>query len=350
MKLYKFSFAALLFLLTQVNTAKVMAAEVKIPLAGITSTRISAGSTMTPVSITAAPVSNAAAQFSSLLTAKSFNSLFPLRDQFYTYPALLKAISNLGQLKVKIEKRGPFIYRITRTDKRTGKQTVVREDKDWNEPWAKQKQYTSTEINYSDFCNHADRKTNLQELAAFFAQSAHETRNGKDGSFNDGLMLKREIVTTNPYITTNVFYPAAEGQKYYGRGPLQLSFNGNYGFASECIFGDKNKLLSDPDLVIKDPVVAFETAIYFWMTPQAMKPSAHAVITGSWKPAADEQAKGWSAGFGMVTNIINGALECNKGDGEGPMKNRMNYYQHFLQAFKIADARNCSCGSMQPFP
>lgn len=292
----------------------------------------------------------AAIPFATLLTAKTFNSLFPERDKFYTYAALLEAVNNLGQLKIRIEKRGPFIYRITRTDKRSGKQTIVREDKDWNEPWAQQKPYTSVMVNYSDFCRHTDLKLNQQEIAAFFAQVAHETRNGEDGSFNDGLMLKREIVTTNAYLVNNVFYPATAGRKYYGRGPLQLSFNGNYGFASECIFGDKNKLLNDPDLVIKDPVIAFETAIWFWMTPQAMKPSAHEVITGGWRSTEAEQAKGWTAGFGLVTNIINGAIECNKGDGVAAMKNRMNYYQHFLAAFKINDKRQCSCGAMQPFP
>lgn len=288
--------------------------------------------------------------FASLLTPASYNSLFPQRDKFYTYNSLLEAVRNLSQIKVKIEKRGPFIYKITRTDKKTGKQTVVRQDKDWNEPWALQKVLTSITIDYSLFCNHADLKTNQQELAAFFAQAAHETRNGEDGSFKDGLMLKREISTANAYLANNTIYPAVEGQKYYGRGPLQLSFNSNYGFASECIFGDKNKLLSDPDLVLKNPVIAFETAICFWMTPQGVKPSAHEVITGGWKPTAAEQARNWTPGFGMVTNIINGALECNQGEAVKAMKNRINYYQHFLQVFKTSDSRKCSCGDMQPFP
>lgn len=288
--------------------------------------------------------------FSSLLSAAAFNKLFPLRSKFYSYPSLLKAVQNLAQVKIQVEKRGPFIYKITRTDGRTGKKTVVRQDKDWNEAWAQQKEYSTLTIDYSLFCNSAAQKTNQKELAAFFAQAAHETRDGADGKFNDGLMLKRELDTSNAYLAVNVVYPAVAGKKYYGRGPLQLSYNGNYGFASDCIFGDKNKLLSDPDLILKDPVVAFETAIYFWMTPQGIKPSAHEVITGKWEPSAADQAKGWVAGFGLVTNIINGAIECNHGDAVAAMKNRAGYYQHYLRAFGVTDIRKCSCGAMQPFP
>ncbi|MBB6501322.1 chitinase [Pedobacter cryoconitis] len=292
----------------------------------------------------------AVASFSTLIPQAQFNKLFPLRDKFFTYPSFLKAVQNLAQVKVRIEKRGPFIYKITRSDKRTGKETVVRQDKDWNESWAQQKEYSSVTIDYGLFCNNQDLKTNQKELAAFFAQVAHETRNGRDGQFNDGLMLKRELDTVKNYVVNNVIYPALPGKKYYGRGPLQLSYNGNYGFASDCIYGDKNKLLSDPDLLLKDPVVSFETAIYFWMTPQGIKPAAHDVINGKWKPTAAEQAKGWSAGFGLITNIINGAIECNKGETVAPMKNRMAYYQYYLRAFGLTDTKNCSCGSMQPFP
>lgn len=287
--------------------------------------------------------------FSSLLSADHFNKLFPLRDQFYSYASLLKAVHNLAQLKIKIEKRGPYLYRITRSDKINGTQTVIREDKDWNEPWAKQKEYSFKEIDYSSFCNSTDPAVSKKELAAFFAQAAHETRHGKDGDFRDGLMLKQELSAANGYLTDNKVYPATEGKKYYGRGPLQLSYNGNYGAASEVIFGDKNKLLADPDLVVNDPVTAFETAIYFWMTPQAFKPSAHEVITGSWNPSAEERKWGWTAGFGMVTNVINGTIECNQGDNVAPMKNRIDYYRYFLKEFGITDTRQCSCGMMQPF-
>ncbi|MGY0038658.1 glycoside hydrolase family 19 protein [Pedobacter sp. NJ-S-72] len=86
------------------------------------------------------------------------------------------------------------------------------------------------------------------------------------------------------------------------------------------------------------------------MTPQWIKPSAHDVIIGKWNPSAADQVKGWTAGFGMVTNIINGAIECNRGEAVAAMKNRTDYYQNYLRVFGITDSRKCSCGSMQPFP
>lgn len=293
--------------------------------------------------------SHNAISFSSLLSSSQFNNLFPLRDQFYNYSSLVTAVHNLAQLKIKVERRGPYLYKITRSDLHNATHTVVRQDQGWDEAWAKQKEYKVEEVNYNSFCNSTDPAMNKIELAAFFAQAAHETRHGADGSFKDGLMLKQELSSANSYIADNKIYPAVEGKKYYGRGPLQLSYNGNYGAASEVIFGDKNKMLSDPDLVSKDAVIAFETAIYFWMTPQSLKPSAHQVITGSWHPTAEEKLKGWTPGFALVTNIINGAIECNQGEDIPAMKNRVNYYRYFLKEFGVTDTRQCSCAVMPPF-
>lgn len=39
-------------------------------------------------------------------------------------------------------------------------------------------------------------------------------------------------------------------------------------------------LLNQPDLVAQDAVLAFKTALWFWMTPQFPKPSCHDVMTG----------------------------------------------------------------------
>lgn len=280
-----------------------------------------------------------------LISAQDFNRCFPLRDKFFTYTTFTQAISTMALIKIKIEKRGDWIYKITRTDKKTGKEKVVRQDKDWDENWAKTKPYSISLIDYSSFCD------NKKELAAFFAHIAHETRNGINNKFNDGLMLKYEVDTTLTYTTQNLVYPAVQGQKYYGRGPLQLSYNTNYGFASECIFGNKTTLLNNPNLVTGNATLAFETAIYFWMTPQGNKPSAHDVITGKWNPSAAEIKKGYKPGFGMTINLINGALECNKGENIPAMKDRIGFYQYFLKALKVNDANcSCTCAQMEPFP
>jgi len=52
----------------------------------------------------------------------------------------------------------------------------------------------------------------------------------------------------------------------------------------------------------------------------------------------------------MTINIINGKLECNKGDDNNAMKDRIGFYQYFLKKFNINDVNcACSCGQMTPF-
>ncbi len=286
----------------------------------------------------------------TILNEKLFNTLFPMRDKFYTYTAFESAISQLGNIKIKVSRRAASIYQIIRIDKRTGKSTIIRQDENWNEGWAKAKPDSSYIIDYGAFCNEKDISTNKKELAAFFAQISHETRHGQDGQYNDGLMYIHEINTTLPYVSDNDDYPAVKGKKYYGRGPMELSYNGNYGYASDCIFGDKKVLLNNPDLVQTDPIVAFKTAIYFWMTPQSNRPSPHDVMIGKWQPNSSDRAKGRIPGFGMTTNIINGGVECNKGENVESMNDRIGFYKHFLKQLGVNDNNcACSCAQMKPF-
>lgn len=286
----------------------------------------------------------------NFLSEEKFNALFPMRDKFYTYTAFAKAIKDMGSISVKITRRAVSVYQIARTDKATGKTVIVRQDEDWNEDWAKKKPDSSYTINYGSFCAEKDLETNKKELAAFFANIAHETRHGENGKYNDGLMFIHENNISLPYVSENDTYPPVAGKKYYGRGPLQLSYNGNYGYAADCIFGDKKILLNNPDMVETDPVVAFKTAIYFWMTPQTARPSAHDVMIGKWQPNATDKAAYRTPGFGMTINIINGQVECNKGEGIFSMNDRIGFYQHFLTSFGITDANcACSCGKMKSF-
>lgn len=284
-----------------------------------------------------------------LISEKQFNELFPQRNKFYTYQAFIKAITELSQINVKVIRRAVSVYQITRTNKSTGKATIVREDVDWNEGWAKAKPDSSFEVDFEKFCTQKDALTNKKELAAFFANIAHETRGGTDDTFTDGLMYIHEKNTSLPYVAENDEYPPVPGKKYYGRGPVQLSYNGNYGYAGDCILGDDKILLNNPDLVETDAVLAFKTAIYFWMMPQTHKPSAHDVMVGVWQPKATDKAKGRAPGFGMTINIINGEVECNKGENNYSMKDRMKFYQYFLSKLGVQDNTNCSCGTMQPY-
>jgi len=311
---------------------------------------ISCGNTSNSGPGSSAATTPAKPSFSKFISEKQFNDLFPLRDKFYSYAAFIKAVDDLGNIKVKVTKRATSVYQLIRTDKRTGKAAIVRQDVDWNENWAKQKPDSTYTIDYGAFCSEKDAVTNKKELAAFFAHMAHETRHGQNGVYNDGLMYTHEVNTSLPYIGESDEYPPVAGKKYYGRGPLQLSYNGNYGYASDCIFGDHKILLNNPDLVETDPVVAFKAAIYFWMTPQTRKPSAHDVMIGKWQPNAIDQKAGRQPGFGMTINIINGAVECNQGDNMPSMNDRIAYYQHFLKMLNVKDDNcACSCGKMQAY-
>ena len=68
---------------------------------------------------------------SSFLSERQFNDFFPQHDKFYSYQAFIKAIQQMSNIKIKVVKRAVSVYQITRTDKKTGKSAVVRQDEDW---------------------------------------------------------------------------------------------------------------------------------------------------------------------------------------------------------------------------
>ena len=49
-------------------------------------------------------------------------------------------------------------------------------------------------------------------------------------------------------------------------------------------------------------------------------------------------------------NIINGEVECNKGDNMFSMNDRIGFYQYFLKKLGVNDANcACSCAAMKPY-
>src|ERR1700743_855343 len=84
-----------------------------------------------------APVNNI--KVSSFLSEQQFNDFFPQHDKFYSYAAFIKAINQMGNIRIKVVKRAVSVYQITRTEKAPGKSVVVRPDEDWNENWEKKK-------------------------------------------------------------------------------------------------------------------------------------------------------------------------------------------------------------------
>ena len=101
-------------------------------------------------------------------------------------------------------------------------------------------------------------------------------------------------------------------------------------------------------LVARDGAVAFATALWFWMTPQPPKPSAHAALLGRWQPSSADQSAGRKPGFGMTINIINGGLECNR-PTDDRVRDRLRFYAHFTELLDTTQGSDVECASMQPY-
>jgi len=196
--------------------------------------------------------------------------------------------------------------------------------------------FTQAAARFPAFGTTGDDRTRRRELAAFFGQTSHETTGGwstaPGGPFAWGYCRVEEQSQTDP--------------PYYGRGPIQLTHKYNYEQAGRALNLD---LVGNPDLVSRNPVVAFETALWFWMTPQAAKPSCHDVITGRWAPGADDRRAGRLPGYGLLTNIINGGLECGKGQPTGGDNDRVGFYRRYCQMLGVAEGGNLSCENQTPY-
>ncbi|KAK1666538.1 hypothetical protein QYE76_054697 [Lolium multiflorum] len=202
---------------------------------------------------------------------------------------------------------------------------------------------------FSGFATTGSTDVRKREVAAFLAQTSHETTGGwataPDGPYSWGYCFKQEQGATSDYCSPSSQWPCAAGKKYYGRGPIQISYNYNYGPAGQAIGSD---LLGNPDLVASDATVSFKTALWFWMTPQSPKPSCHNVITGQWSPSSADQAAGRVPGYGVITNIINGGLECGKGQ-DNRVADRIGFYKRYCDLLGVSYGDNLDCYSQRPF-
>ncbi|MBQ0985653.1 chitinase [Streptomyces sp. F63] len=203
-----------------------------------------------------------------VVSAAQFQQMFPNRNPFYTYSGLTAALSAYPAFAT------------------TGSDTVRR-----------------------------------QEAAAFLANVAHET---------GGLVHIVEQNTANypHYCDTSRPYGCPAGHDaYYGRGPIQLSWNFNYQAAGDALGID---LLNNPFLVQNDAAVAWKTALWYWNTqsgPGTM--TGHTAMTGG-------------HGFGQTIRSINGSLEC---DGKNPaqVQSRIDNYRRFTDILGTVPGGNLSC-------
>jgi hypothetical protein len=207
---------------------------------------------------------------------------------------------------------------------------------------------------YPTFASEGSADSRKREVAAFLANIAHETTGGWDtapgGRFAWGLYFTQEVGCESGACTgycdgSNATYPCAPGKTYHGRGPIQLSWNYNYGQVGAVVGLD---LLNDPDLVTSNGTVAFRTAFWFWMTAQAPKPSCHAVMVGTYVPAAADVTAGRLPGMGLTIDVINGGIECGWARSAS-VTDRLGFYDRFTTMLSVSPGSNLDCDTMQPY-
>ncbi|WP_020412392.1 glycoside hydrolase family 19 protein [Microbulbifer sp. VTAC004] len=139
-------------------------------------------------------------------------------------------------------------------------------------------------------------------------------------------------------------------KSYFGRGAKQLSWNYNYGPFSQAMYGDIYTLLENPELVA-DTWLNLASAIFFFVYPQPPKPSMLHVVDGTWKPNSIDLANNLTPGFGVTTNIVNGAIECSKGSEDYRSQYRMDYYRSFTEylGVDIPADEELGCANMGQF-
>ncbi|KAG5567152.1 hypothetical protein RHGRI_002648 [Rhododendron griersonianum] len=85
------------------------------------------------------------------------------------------------------------------------------------------------------------------------------------------------------------------------------------------------------------------------MTPQSPKPSSHDVITGRWTPSAADSAAGRVPGYGVITNIINGGIECGKGSTPQQEDWIGFYSKQYNDIMGVGSGNNLDCNNQRPF-
>ncbi|GAA4547989.1 chitinase [Amycolatopsis samaneae] len=174
---------------------------------------------------------------------------------------------------------------------------------------------------YPGFANTGSDTVKKQEAAAFLANVGHET---------GGLVYVVEQNKDNypHYCDATRPYGCPAGQAaYYGRGPIQLSWNFNYKTAGDALGID---LLHQPQLVEQDAAVSWQTGLWYWNTQQG---------PGTMTPH-DAMVNG--RGFGETIRSINGSLEC---DGRNPaqVQSRIDNYNRITGILGVSPGGNLGC-------
>ncbi|BDU49776.1 glycosyl hydrolase family 18 protein [Haliovirga abyssi] len=304
-----------------------------------------------------------------LMSKSEYENIFPYRygstkwnefnnkseQEYYSYENLISALKELSRFMLRVETK-KYTNRVFRLDKITKEVTLLKEDKDFNGDWLQNVNPIIDTADYGKFLNEGTMEERKRDLAAFLANISHETTGGwktaPGGPQSWGLYYKEEMNhddnSVGGYVAASEEYPAQDGQSYHGRGPIQLSYNYNYGYMSQIIYGDKMVLLKNPKLVSHNGKLGFMTGIWFWMTPQNPKPSCHDVMVGNWIPTAEDLAENRKPGFGVTINVINGGLEAGK-PHDSRVDDRIAFYEKITEALGVTPGDNIDCYTQKRF-
>jgi chitinase len=161
---------------------------------------------------------------------------------------------------------------------------------------------------YDDLAEFTSFRTR-REAAMLLANVYHETQ---------GLtLIEEEPRYRQVYCDRQRSYGCPAGaDRYFGRGPIQLSWNWNYKDAGDALGLD---LLNDPDLVARDPRVAWETVGWFW---SSVPPNAT---------------------FADINRKINGPQECNGGPFKASVQSRISAYRRISDILGVSPGGGLSC-------
>lgn len=212
---------------------------------------------------------------------------------------------------------------------------------------------------FPSFAGSGDILTRKRELAAFLAHVSQETSGWWSGQeYTWGLTYNRESGCGEARDACDIYiachsespYACAPGQHYYGRGPMMIAWNYNYGECSHYLYGD-DRLLTSPDMVANDGVAAFMSALWFWMEPHGGygKPSSHDAITGLWKPTGHDTMAGRAPGFGLTLNIVDGQQACLKDVIPDDASHRINYFVRYCSVLQTTPGPQPNCKAQIPF-
>jgi len=263
---------------------------------------------------------------------------------YYSYDNLQAAITRLANIVVIVQHRAQRadawrLLVLHKDNNPNNEALLVYEYEHWNESWFASNGPIITQVaDFGSFLNEAVRNDRLREIAGFLANVTQETSGGTTGTesrLTHGLWFIDEVGYGAAHPDRHGYaqahhpiWPAYPNRSYHGRGPMQLSWNFNYGLFSDIFFKNADVLLQDPSLVADNGILGWMSAIGFWMLPQPPKPSCHEVMTTGWTPSPLDQTRGRiHPGFGMTIMIINGGLEGDLTVADPRIWTRVNMYQ-----------------------